>query len=65
MPKWYKKNTMKFKQCLYILIFTTLTLGCASTKKEQLPAPHNNYTGLTVDEYFRGEGAVNSEMMRA
>ena len=65
MPKWYKKNTMKFKQCLYILIFTTLTLGCASTKKEQLPAPHNNYTGLTVDEYFSGEGAVTSEMMRA
>jgi hypothetical protein len=56
---------MKFKQCLYILIFTTLTLGCASTKKEQLPAPHNNYTGLTVDEYFSGEGTVNSEMMRA
>ena len=65
MPKWYKKNTMKFKQCLYILIFTTLTLGCASTKQEQLPAPHNNYTGLTVDEYFSGEGTVNSEMMRA
>ena len=56
---------MKFKQCLYILIFTTLTLGCASAKKEQLPAPHNNYTGLTVDEYFSGEGAVTSEMMRA
>ena len=56
---------MKFKQCLYILIFTTLILGCASTKKEQLPAPHNNYTGLTVDEYFSEEGAVTSEMMRA
>ncbi len=65
MPKWYKKNIMKFNQCLYILIFTVLTLGCASAKKEQLPAPHNNYSGLTVDEYFSGEGTVTSEMMRA
>lgn len=50
---------------LYISIFIILTLGCSTAKKEQLPAPHNNYTGLTVDAYFSGDGTVTSEMMRA
>ena len=59
------KNTIKFSGWIYILIYVIFSFGCVTTKKEQLPAPHNNYTGLTVDEYFSGEGAVNSEMMRA
>jgi len=50
---------------LYISIFIIFTLGCATAKKEQLPAPHNNYTGLTVDAYFSEDGTVTSEMMRA
>ena len=48
-----------------MIIFMTFSFGCASTKKEQLPAPHNNYSGLTVDTYFSGEDGVTSEMMRA
>lgn len=50
---------------LYISILIIFTFGCSTAKKEQLPAPHNNYTGLTVDAYFSGDGTVTSEMMRA
>jgi len=49
----------------YISIFIIFTFGCSTAKKEQLPAPHNNYTGLTVDAYFSDDGTVTSEMMRA
>jgi len=56
---------MKHNHWLYISVFIIFTLGCSTAKKEQLPAPHNNYTGLTVDAYFSGDGTVTSEMMRA
>lgn len=56
---------MKPNHWLYISVFIIFTLGCSTSKKEQLPAPHNNYTGLTVDAYFGGDGTVTSEMMRA
>lgn len=56
---------MKPNHWLYISVFIIFTLGCSTAKKEQLPAPHNNYTGLTVDAYFSGDGIVTSEMMRA
>ena len=56
---------MKPNHWLYISVFIIFTLGCSTAKKEQLPAPHNNYTGLTVDAYFSGDGTVTSEMMRA
>jgi len=56
---------MKPSHRLYISVLIIFTLGCSTAKKEQLPAPHNNYTGLTVDAYFSGDGIVTSEMMRA
>jgi len=56
---------MKPNHWLYISVLIIFTLGCSTAKKEQLPAPHNNYTGLTVDAYFSGDGIVTSEMMRA
>ena len=56
---------MKPNHWLYISVFIIFTLGCSTAKKEQLPAPHNNYTRLTVDAYFSGDGTVTSEMMRA
>ena len=58
------KNKMRFYSWLFTVIFVIFSFGCASTKKEQLPAPHNNYSGLTVDSYFSGEDGVTSEMMR-
>ena len=59
------KNNMKFHGWAFTIIFIIFSFGCASTKKEQLPAPHNNYSGLTVDTYFSGDDGVTSEMMRA
>jgi len=59
------KNTIKFSGWIYILIYVIFSFGCVTAKKEQLPAPHNNYSGLTVDTYFGDDGGVNSEMMRA
>jgi len=59
------KNKMRFYSWTFTIIFIIFSFGCASTKKEQLPAPHNNYSGLTVDTYFSGEDGVSSEMMRA
>jgi hypothetical protein len=56
---------MRFYSWVFMIIFICFSFGCASTKKEQLPAPHNNYSGLTVDTYFSGEDGVTSEMMRA
>jgi hypothetical protein len=56
---------MRLYSWAFIIIFIIFSFGCASTKKEQLPAPHNNYSGLTVDTYFSGEDGVTSEMMRA
>ena len=56
---------MRLYSWAFIIISITFSFGCASTKKEQLPAPHNNYSGLTVDTYFSGEDGVTSEMMRA
>ena len=60
-----KKSKMRFSSWSFTIIFIIFSFGCASTKKEQLPAPHNNYSGLTVDTYFRGDDGVSSEMMRA
>ena len=59
------KNNMRFHGWAFTIIFIIFSFGCASTKKEQLPAPHNNYSGLTVDTYFSGDDGVTSEMMRA
>ena len=59
------KNKMRFHGWAFTIIFIIFSFGCASTKKEQLPAPHNNYSGLTVDTYFSGDDGVTSEMMRA
>ena len=59
------RNKMKFIGWAYIIIFVTFSFGCGSAKKEQLPAPHNNYNGLTTDTYFSGTDGVTSEMMRA
>ena len=59
------KNKMRFYSWTFTIIFIIFSFGCASTKKEQLPAPHNNYSGLTVDTYFSGDDGVTSEMMRA
>ena len=56
---------MRFYSWVFIIICITFSVGCASTKKEQLPAPHNNYSGLTVDTYFSGDDGATSEMMRA
>jgi len=59
------KNKMRSSSWAFTLIFIIFSLGCSSAKKEQLPAPHNNYSGLTIDTYFSGEDGVTSEMMRA
>jgi len=59
------KNKMRFHSWTFTIIFIIFSFGCSATKKEQLPAPHNNYSGLTVDTYFIDEDGVNSEMMRA
>ena len=59
------KNKMRFYSWTFTIIFIIFSFGCASIKKEQLPAPHNNYSGLTVDTYFSGDDGVTSEMMRA
>ena len=59
------KNKMKFNGWAHIIIFVIFSFGCSSAKKVQLPAPHNNYSGLTVDIYFSEKGVINSEMMRA
>ena len=58
-------NKMRFHGWIFTIIFIILSLGCTSAKKEQLPAPHNNYSGLTVDTFFSGEDGTTSEMMRA
>ena len=58
------KIKMRFHGWVFTIFFIIFSFGCASTKKEQLPAPHNNYSGLTVDAYFSGEDGVTSEMMR-
>ena len=59
------KNKMRLQGWAFTVIFMICSLGCTSAKKEQLPAPHNNYSGLTVDTYFSGEDGTTSEMMRA
>ena len=59
------KNKMKFHGWAFTIIFIIFSFGCASPKKEQLPAPHNNYSGFTVDTYFSGEDGITSEMVRA
>ena len=59
------KNKMRFHGWTFTIIFIIFSLGCTSAKKEQLPAPHNNYSGLTVDTYFSGDDGATSEMMRA
>ena len=59
------KNKIKFNGRAHIILFIIFSFGCASAKKEQLPAPHNNYSGLAIDTYFNEEAALNSEMMQA
>ena len=49
---------------LTILFILTIT-GCSNLIQEiQYPAPHNDYTGRTVDEYYGGEDS-NSFMIRS
>ncbi len=49
------------------ILFTFLLLtGCSNNlnKETQYPAPHNDYTGKIVDEYYGGEDS-NSFMIRS
>jgi|TARA_B100001996_G_scaffold104814_1_gene78796 hypothetical protein len=49
---------------LTILSILTST-GCSNLTQEiQYPAPHNDYTGRTIDEYYGGEDS-NSFMIRS
>jgi hypothetical protein len=49
---------------LTILFILTIT-GCSNLIQEiQYPAPHNDYTGRTVDEYYGGEDS-NAFMIRS
>lgn len=48
------------------LLFTVLLVsGCSTnlTQEVQYPAPHNDYTGRTVDKYYGGEDS-NAFMIR-
>ena len=49
-----------------ILFLFLLVAGCSSSfvKETQYPAPHNDYTGKIIDEYYRGEDP-NSFMIRS
>ena len=48
------------------LILLTLISGCSTTliNETQYPAPHNDFTGRTVNEYYGGEDS-NSFMIRS
>ena len=54
----------KFFQ-INILFSLILVAGCSTNliKDTQYPAPHNDYTGRTLDEYYGGE-SPNSFMIR-
>jgi hypothetical protein len=57
MNKFFQINT---------LFFSLLLAGCSTnlTKHTQYPAPHNDYSGRTLDEYYGGE-SPNSFMIRS
>jgi len=41
---------------LISLLLLAIIAGCSTTHNDiQYPAPHNDYTGRTVDEYYAGE----------
>ena len=56
------KKNFKLVTLLPLIIFS----GCSSNiiNKTQYPAPHNDYTGRFVDEYYGGED-TNSFMIRS
>tara|TARA_B100000768_G_scaffold158973_1_gene157797 strand:- start:3315 stop:3725 length:411 start_codon:yes stop_codon:yes gene_type:complete len=49
-----------------ILFLFFLVTGCSNSlvKETQYPAPHNDYTGKIIDEYYSGEDP-NSFMIRS
>ena len=51
---------------LIILFLLTIISGCSTTfiNETQYPAPHNDFTGRTVNEYYGGEDS-NSFMIRS
>ena len=55
----------KFFKLINLLLFTMIT-GCSSTfvNEIQYPAPHNDYNGRTIDEYYGGE-SPNDFMIRS
>jgi len=57
MIKFFQKN---------ILFSILLLAGCSTNfiNDTQYPAPHNDYTGKTLDEYYGGE-SPNSFMIRS
>jgi hypothetical protein len=57
MNKFFQINT---------LFFSLLLAGCSTNlaKHTQYPAPHNDYSGRTLDEYYGGE-SPNSFMIRS
>jgi len=57
MNKFFQINTV------FLLL---LLAGCSTnlTKHTQYPAPHNDYTGRTLDEHYGGE-SPNSFMIRS
>ena len=56
---------IKFSQ-INILFSLLLLAGCSTNfiNDTQYPAPHNDYTGRTLDEYYGGE-SPNSFMIRS
>tara|TARA_B110000014_G_C19673207_1_gene353420 strand:+ start:128 stop:538 length:411 start_codon:yes stop_codon:yes gene_type:complete len=48
------------------LFLLAIIVGCSTnmTQEIQYPAPHNDYTGRTIDEYYGGEDS-NSFMIRS
>ena len=56
---------IKFSQ-INILFSLLLLAGCSTNfiNDTQYPAPHNDYTGKTLDEYYGGE-SPNSFMIRS
>ena len=53
-----------FKLIKFFLLF--IITGCSTSlvNETQYPAPHNNFTGRTVNEYYSGEDS-NSFMIRS
>tara|TARA_B100001173_G_C15503632_1_gene344102 strand:- start:23 stop:427 length:405 start_codon:yes stop_codon:yes gene_type:complete len=54
------------KKIIRLLSTVLVVSGCSTniTQEVQYPAPHNDYTGRTVDKYYGGEGS-NAFMIRS